>query len=56
MKKYSLLIFMTLFLIVCTNEETAEEPLVIEESVVSDILWTKGIASLLKNLYQIGIN
>ena len=56
MKKYSLLLFMTLFLIVCTNEETTEEPLVIEESVVSetpedsepikineDILWTKGI-------------
>ena len=56
MKKYSLLVFLILFLIGCSTEEITEEPLDVEESVATetteniepiqineDILWTKGI-------------
>ena len=56
MKKYSLLVFLILFLIGCSTEEITEEPLDVEESVATetteniepiqineDILWTKGV-------------
>ena len=56
MKKYSLLVFLILFLIGFSTEEITEEPLDVEESVATetteniepiqineDILWTKGV-------------